>query len=266
MNSLRLYLRYVEISLRSQLQYRASFFMLFAGQFVLVGVEFAAIAALFDRFGSIRGWQLPEIALFYGVTHIGFAFAEGLARGFDTFDRMVKMGEYDRLLLRPRSTLLQVAGQEVQLMRLGRLFLGGFVLAWGVAHLGIQWSLPKMLLICFTDFGAACLFYGILILQATIAFWTVESLEILNIFTYGGTETGQYPLTIYSQGLRSVFTYLVPIACVNYIPLGLLFDGHRDLLAPQAWHCLTPLAGCLFLWVMTRFWRFGERHYVSTGS
>lgn len=248
------------------MQYRASFWMNVVGQFILVFVELLALIALFIRFGNIRGWSLPEVALFYGITHMGFAFSEGLARGFDTFGRMVKSGEFDRLLVRPRSTLLQVAGSEVQLMRIGRIVHGGAMLGWGISHLSIHWSVAKVCLIPLTLFGAICLFYGILILQATVAFWTIESLELMHILTYGGVEAGQYPLTIYSQWLRHLFTFFIPLVCVNYLPLGLLFDAHHDLVEPQAWNYLTPLAGVLFLWCMTRFWRVGERFYVSTGS
>lgn len=240
--------------------------MNFVGQFILVFVELIALIALFLRFGNIRGWTLPEVALFYGITHIGFAFAEGLARGFDLFGRMVKGGDFDRLLLRPRSTLLQVAGSEVQLMRVGRVLQGGAMLWWGASQLAIHWSIAKIFLLFFTLAGAISLFYGLLILQATIAFWTIESLELMHILTYGGVEAGQYPLSIYAPWLRHLFTFCVPLACVNYIPLGLVFNTRHDFVEPQAWNYLAPLAGFLFLWCMTRFWKVGERRYTSTGT
>ena len=38
-------------------------------------------------------------------------------------------------------------------------------------------------------------------LQATLAFWTVDSLEVAKTLTYGGVEAGQYPLDIYARWL-----------------------------------------------------------------
>ena len=59
LDNLRLYFRLLGVSLRGQMQYRASFLMLAAGQFLITGMEFVGIWALFDRFGSLRGWSLP---------------------------------------------------------------------------------------------------------------------------------------------------------------------------------------------------------------
>src|SRR5689334_7354371 len=66
----RLYRRYIGISIRSQLQYPASFVMASVGILLVTGIEFLGVWALFDRFGTIRGWSLPEVALFYGIISI----------------------------------------------------------------------------------------------------------------------------------------------------------------------------------------------------
>ena len=112
LDDLRLYGRYLAASVRGQMQYRASFAMLSLGYFTITGVEFVAILVLFDRFEGVLGWSLPEVAFLYGMVNIVFAISDAASRGFDTFGTMVKSGDFDRLLLRPRSTALQLAGQE----------------------------------------------------------------------------------------------------------------------------------------------------------
>jgi viologen exporter family transport system permease protein len=62
MHAIRLYARYASISLRGQMEYRASFLMQTAGQFLVTGIEFLGIWALFSRFGQIGGWTLGEVA------------------------------------------------------------------------------------------------------------------------------------------------------------------------------------------------------------
>lgn len=262
-DAMHLYARYVAVSLKSQLQYRASFVMTTVGYVLLTGIEFFGIWALFDRFGSLRGWRLAEVALLYGTVNVAFALAEGVGRGFDTFALLVKSGDFDRLLLRPRPTALQVAGLECQLMRVGRLLQGLAVLGWGAAHLGIAWTLPKAALLLGAIGGGACLFYGLLVIQATIAFWTVESLELFNTVTYGGIETAQFPLSIYRPWFRLFFTWVVPLACVNYLPAQAILGrpGGAGL-----WPWLSPLVGVLFLLAALQVWNFGVRHYRSTGS
>src|SRR5579862_4813843 len=126
-DTLQMYGRYVAVALRGQMQYRASFWLMTAGLFVSTAAEFAGIVFLFQRFGSLRGWTLPEVALMYGMVNVAYAITECAARGFDTFAALVKAGDFDRLLLRPRSTILQVAGRDFQLMRVGRLAQGATV-------------------------------------------------------------------------------------------------------------------------------------------
>jgi ABC-2 type transport system permease protein len=263
----RLFARYLIASLHGQMQYRTSFLMASVGQFLAVGIEFLAILALFARFGSLRGWTLPEVALLYGIANVAFALAEGLGRGFDTFSTMVRTGDFDRLLVRPLPTALQVACQEFQLLRIGRLTQGLIALFWAVSALHLHWTLPRVLLLAGAVAGGACVFYGLFVLQATLCFWTVESLEIMNALTYGGTETAQYPLPVYRPWMRRLFTYVVPLACMNYLPVGALLGhpaGTGPLPAALRW--ASPLIGVLFLLVSLQIWRLGERRYQSTGS
>lgn len=261
----RLYLVYLRASVRSQLQYRASFVLMTVGHFLVVGIEFAGVRMLFDRFGNLRGWSLAEVALLYGVANVSFAIAEGMGRGFDTFGAMVKSGDFDRLLLRPRSTAFQVAAQEVQLMRAGRLTQGLLVLTWGLWELGFSWGDPRWLPIAGGIVGGIGVFYGLFVVQATLAFWTVESLEVLNTLTYGGVETSQYPLTIYRERFRQFFTFVVPLACVNFLPVQAALH-HASLPTLLFWTVAPAVVGAAFLLAALQLWEFGVRRYRSTGS
>lgn len=266
MDTLRLYLRYVGISVRAQMQHRASFWMLAISQFLVTGTEFMAVWAMFDRFGTLRGWTLPEVALLYGLINVAFSLAEGAGRGFDVFADQVRSGDFDRLLLRPRGTAFQVAAQEWQLGRIGRLTQGLLVLLWSAAALDVVWTPARAGLAAGAVLGGACTFYGLFILQATLAFWSVQSLEVMNTVTYGGVETGSFPLSIYQPWLRRVFTYLVPLACANYFPAHALLDRTDPLGSSPLFQWLSPWVGLLFLGLSLRIWGIGVRHYRSTGS
>ena len=266
MHALRLYGRYASISLRAQLEYRASFAMQTAGQFLVTGLEFFAMVALFHRFGAIRGWTLQEVAFFYGLISITYAFADAIARGFDVFGNMVKYGDFDRLLLRPRSTVLQLFGQELTLRRIGRLAQGVGVLLFAVHALDVAWSADRVALLVFAIAGGVCLFIGLIILQATSAFWTTESLEVWNAFTYGGLAMSQYPIAIYRPWFRRFFTFVIPLACVNYFP-GVAVLGRPDPLGTSlVFQWVAPVAGPIFLLMALQCWKVGVRHYQSTGS
>lgn len=266
MNGLRLYGRYVALSLRGQMQYRASFVMLTLGHLLGTGMEFLGIWALFARFGQLGSWSLPEVALFYGIVHMAFALCDATSRGFDVLPSLIRNGEFDQLLTRPRGTVLQLAGHELTLRRVGRFAQGLVVLLWAAHALKVPWTLGKVGLLVFSIAGGACLFYGLIVFQATLAFWTTESLEVMNTVTYGGVETAQYPLTIYRGWFRRFFTWVVPLACVSYFPVLALLERTDPLGSSRTFQWLAPGIGILFLTAALQVWRIGVRHYRSTGS
>jgi ABC-2 type transport system permease protein len=257
----------VSQSIRGQLQYRVSFGLLILGTFILNGVEALGLWALFDRFGMLQSWTLAQVAFLYGTVNCVFAITEALGRGFDIFGRdFVKTGEFDRLLLRPRSTVLQLAGHELQLHRIGRFLQGLVVLGWSLSVLDIDWNAWRVLLLVFTMVSGVVFFYALFIIQASFSFWATESLEIMNVLTYGGVETATYPLAIYQRWFRRFFTFVVPLGCISYFPAVAIFGIEDPLGTGLAFQICAPVAGYLFFAASLVAWRFGIRHYTSTGS
>lgn len=258
-----LYWKLIRIAIRSQMQYPASFLMLTISHFLGTLVDILAIWVLFDRFQMIQGWTIYEVGLIYGMVHMGFALSEIFGRGFDTFSQVIKQGDFDRFLLKPISPLLQIAAREIHVARIGRFLQGFLVLLWSAHALSFSLLSLHAFVILLSVLGIATLFYGLLVMQAAISFWTIESLEVLNITTFGGLHVGQYPMSIYPRAFRLVFTLLVPLACVGYYPIAILL---RHETFPFWLSFIAPLAGFLFLFISCQFWRLGVRHYRSTGN
>lgn len=260
---MRLYFRYMLILFKSQLQYRLSFLFLTLGQCLTPFTVFAGLYFMFDRFGQIKGWTFYEVVLCFGVTNMAFSIAECFARGFDVFSSLVVSGDFDRLLVRPRSTIVQVFGSRFEFARAGRLLLSAIVLIWAACQIHIDWTPLKLTALLLMIAGGAAVFTGIFILAASISFWTVQGLEIANIFTDGGREMTQYPLSIYHKWVSRFFTFVIPFGCVNYLPL-LYILGREGASHPL--YALIPLAAFLFLLPCLLVWSIGVRHYRSTGS
>jgi ABC-2 type transport system permease protein len=262
-----LLLRYLAASLKSQAQYPGSVLLLAVGQFLGTGLEVIAMWALFDRFGSVRGFRFGEVLVFHGIVNIQYAICDLLTRGFDVLGtQFIRTGNFDRLLLRPRSLTLQLVGHDVRLSRLGRLAQGAIVLAVASERAPIDWSLARVAIAAFALAGGAALFFGLLVLQGTLAFWTVESLEIANVLTYGGVQAAEYPLAVYARWFRRLLIFGVPLGCVAYFPV-LAILGRPDPLGSPAWlGPFTPIVGFVFLALSFLAWRQGVRHYTSSGS
>ncbi len=268
MQNLRLYRRLLGAQVRSQLQYRTSFALDLVSTLLLSVTEFGAFALVLNRFGSVGGWTFGEVAFLYGLVELSFGLMDLLFGGFDpaSFGQAVRRGSLDQMLLRPVSLTLQVLGSDFSLRRLGRVASGIAVFAFALGYAQILWTPAKLLYLPLVALGIVLFFGGLFIIGGTVTFWTVESVEAMNVLTYGGSNLIQYPMTIYGEWLRRLFTFVVPAAFLNYAP-ALYFLGKPDPLGLPVWtHFLAPLAGGLVFAAALAFWRVGLRHYQGTGT
>jgi ABC-2 type transport system permease protein len=267
MNAVRLLGRYCTASIRAQMQYPANVLLLAFGGFAVTIIEVVAMWALFDRFGSVQGWRFGDAAMFFGIVSVSFTVADFLSRGFDVLGtNLIKTGDFDRILLRPRTATVQLIGYDFRLMRIGRFLQGVVVIGIATAALDFRWDVGSIALALWTIIGGVALFVGLMVLQGAVSFWTTESLEMMNLLTYGGVQAAQFPISIYERWFRSFLIFVVPIACVAYFPV-LAILGLPDPLGTPDWLLpLTPLAGFAFLGVSFIPWRAGVSKYTSTGS
>lgn len=257
---MRLYLKFFAIHIKTEMAYRASFFLSLLGRLLLLINILLGLVFLMGRFDSIGGYTLPEILLGYGVILTGFSLAEGLARGFDAFSKILREATFDRILVRPRSVVFQVICQD---LRLESLFNAGYALAvlgYAVWYSAIQWTPVKVLVLAAMVSCGTLLFFGVFMICAALCFVTLEGLEVINIFTDGVREYSKYPFHIYGKVVLTILTCIVPMALVQYWPMRYLMG------TGPSWYGALPLASLLFLLPCYGLWRLGLRHYTSTGS
>ena len=110
-----LYLRLVAARIRAQLQYRASFAMETFGTLLVSFIDFVAILVIFANVPQLGSWSMPEVALLYGISGLAFAITDLILGHLDDFPRLVRDGNFDLLLVRPRGTLFQILTGDFQL-------------------------------------------------------------------------------------------------------------------------------------------------------
>ncbi|MCA9968975.1 MAG: ABC-2 family transporter protein [Anaerolineales bacterium] len=267
-HTLGVYRRLLGAQIRSQMQYRVAFLMDLLAAALIVAVEFGSIALVLQRFEEIRGWTVAEVAFLYGLVEIAFGTMDMVFSGFDpaNFGREVRRGTFDRLLLRPVNLTVQVLGAEFALRRLGRIAFGLAIFGLALAQVEVLWTPAKLLYLPLVVLGMVCFFGGLFVIGATITFWTIESIEVMNILTYGGSFTISYPMSIYRDWLRHFFTFVLPAIFLNYYP-ALYFLDKPDPLGFPAWApFVSPLVGLGMLGLALAFWRYGVGKYQSTGT
>ena len=264
-----LYRRLVSAQIRSQMQYRTAFVFDMVAQLFGNIVDFGAVAVFFTHFPTIGGWSLGEIGLLYGLSTLSFSLADMFASGFDYAyfgPTMVQRGGFDQVLVRPVSAFLQVLASQFMIRRLGRFVQGALILALALALLHMEWTPIKIAFMLVVIVSGILFFMGLFIFGSGVSFWTVESLEAMNVLTYGGQTMISYPMHIYQDWLRSIFMFVVPMAFVNYYPSLWLLD-RPDPLGGPAWLAFLSPVVCLAVFLVgTRMWWFGVQKYTSTGS
>jgi ABC-2 type transport system permease protein len=243
------------------MQYKVSFVLTTLGQFLVSFNVFLGVLFMFDRFHQVKGYRFSEVLLCFSTVLMSYSLAEMFMRGFDLFASTISNGEFDRILLRPRSIILLVVSGKIEFTRFGRILQAIVMLTYGIMASEIVWSPIKILTLLFMILGGTVIFGCLFVIYASICFFTLEGLEFMNILTDGAREYGKYPLDIYGKGVLRFCTYLVPYTLFQYYPFLYLIGHTKDW-----WYLFFPLLGCLFLLPSLLLWRFGVKHYKSTGS
>ncbi|MDI9482636.1 MAG: ABC-2 family transporter protein [Bacillota bacterium] len=258
---MQLYIKFFAMHLKSQMQYKLSFFLTILGQFFMSFTALLGLYFMFLRFNAVEDYTFEHVLLCFAVLLMAFSIAETFGRGFDLFPQMLGNGEFDRALVRPRNIVFQVLASKMDFTRLGRLIQAILVFCYAIPNSGVIWTWDKVLTLLFMIGCGSLIFFALFIVYAGFTFFTVEGLEFMNIFTDGGREFGRYPFSIYGKNILMFLTFVIPLALFQYYPLLYLLDREKSM-----FYMFTPIIGLLFIIPSYTFFRIGLRRYKSTGS
>ena len=259
--SLKLYIKYASVCTQSVMQYKLSFLLMIIARFILAFCELIAIKFLFTDLTQIKGYTYGDVLLCFSIIQMSFTFAELFGNGFKVFSGMVRAGEFDRMMLRPCSLILQVIGSRFEVGRTGPLFTAIITLVLGIRHSQITWNIMTVWTMAAMIIGGTLLFIGLFMLEASVCFFSIEDTSLMNVLTYGAKTHGKYPIDIYGKGIMRFCTYVIPYTLIQYYPLQfLLGKTHNWYLA------FYPFGIIVFLFVCNFVWRFGVKRYKSCGS
>jgi len=258
----KLYFKYIRMHILSGLEYKGWWMMCVQTAFIVVTDPIATVL-LFSRFGSIGEWSMERILLIYALAVTSYGLAESLCRGFDSFPwKMIQSGDFDRLLLRPRSLFTQVAASYFHLHRLPRPFTGVCVILWLLPRLGVSFSFMNAAILLMALAGGLLMYSGVYVMTSGIAIFTVKGLDWIYIFTNASYQVAKCPVPYMPKVLWGAFTFLMPMLVISYYPAAAVCGWGEPLFTGL----LALPAGAAFLGISVLVWKIGVRHYKSTGS
>lgn len=245
--------------LAEQMAYRSHFalsvLLLIIGDLV---VPFVTLL-VYRSGASFPGWTLYEALLVQAV----FALAKGVAFPFffgmvGTTLSQVREGTFDLLLLRPRPVMLMSMLSGFDPDDFGRLVSGSVLFGYALSGISSPsweaWLQFTMLFIA----SIAILCSVSLFLSGMLFRW-VGSSRVFDIFD-AVTSFGMYPGTIFSKSLQNIFTYVLPVGLIAFVPAS-------ALLGRNSWGTLWALLPAfVFLLLGVLFWNRMLKSYTSAGG
>ena len=251
--------------LRGSLQYRTDTFIVIVMALAFQATGFAFAWVVLSRFESLAGWTLGQVAFLYGLRLIVHAVAGVLTGPVFGLQDQVRSGEFDRYLVRPLSPLVSFLTQSAQISILGDLLGGLAIFLWANQLVGIAWTPLAILYLAFAIAGGALAESAVRILIGALSFKFLASQSLQYLADSVFSNFANYPLTIFGGVLRAMFTVVVPLAFVAYVPATVFLDRTADLQVSPWLAYAAPLVGVIWIMAATRVFGRELRHYQSAG-
>lgn len=259
---LLLLLEYFAQYAKVRISYRADFFISTATSFAATVFSLGFVVVLFQKVPQLAGWTLPEVVFLWGFTQIPYGLFNVISLNlYDFGNNYIIEGKFDRVLLRPVSSLFQVMFETFRIESLQEIATGAFCMWWATRRLHIPWPPGKLALLAFFGICAGVIYVAVFLILATMSFWFEDRIgvhpPVWNLIAFG-----RYPLSIYSGLVQFFLCWIIPFGLASFYPsVRLLGRAVTPEYAP-----LVPVVAVVFLAVAIGLWNIGTRHYASTGS
>jgi viologen exporter family transport system permease protein len=254
--------QYFRQFVKTRLAYRVDFLVdTMAVSFSLV-VQLAVLGALFSKVESLQGWSYHQVLFIYGFSLVPLGLFNLTSINLYRFsDQFIIQGKFDRVLLRPVSTLGQVLCESFNVSGLNEIIMGLVVM--GFAGMKMQMTLEPLDILAVLVLGssASLVYSGVFLGITAVSFWHEDRMGLAPP-VYNMIRFARYPITIFGAPVRFFLTFILPFAWVAFYP-STWFLGSPEF---SRWALFTPLVGLVVFGGAVLIWRAGVHNYSSTGS
>lgn len=257
-----LFAEYFSQYAKMRMEYRGDFVVSTLTSFAATIFGLCFVLVLFNKAPSLAGWTEPEEIFLYGFSLLPAGIFNIVSLNmYDFGNNYIIEGKFDRVMLRPVSTLFQVLFEQFRLESMQEIATGLFCIWLSSRDLHVHWTTEHLLLLIFWGACAGVIYISVFLLLTTISFWFEDRVgvhpPVWNMINFG-----RYPLTIYSGAVQFFLCWIIPFGLASFYPSVRLL-GHS--ITPE-YLPFVPVVAAGFLTIAVFTWNMGTRHYSSTGS
>jgi ABC-2 type transport system permease protein len=245
-----------------QMGYRGDFIVSLLTAFAATIFGLLFVVLLFRNSPKLAGWNFPEEIFLYGFSLVPYGVFNIIASNLYNFgnDYIIE-GKFDRILLRPISSLFQILFETFRLEAMQGIVTGAFCMWWASRELHVAWPVGKVALLIFFEACASVIYVAVFLMLTCVSFWFEDRVgvhpPVWNVINFG-----RFPLSIYNGAVQFVLCWIIPFGLASFYPsVRMLGRAVVPEYAP-----LVPVVAAGFLTLAIWLWNFGTRHYSSTGS
>ncbi len=261
MNLFRLMWSYFRIGAMNELQYRANFFLQVLQSLVALATGLIGLSLVFAHTTELRGWSRPELLAVMGV-HVlmGGVIRATIQPNMERLMGDVQEGTLDFALTKPADSQVMVSVREIRIWQTVDIVMGLVLLSVAVYQLQAWLSISAVLGFVAALLLGAMTIYSFWLMLTTGAFWIVRMEQVVELFQ-GVYQAGRWPVGIYPGWLRTVLTFLVPIAFAVTVPA-------EALTGRLTWRTLlgAALLSLMLMFLARVVWRTGLRRYSGASA
>jgi ABC-2 type transport system permease protein len=258
---LRLLSTFLKVNIQQDLAYRADAIVNMALSVMWLGWELLSLSIIFSNTKQLGGWGPNELIALLGVWRlVNVVMATIVWPNTEKFNNGVRDGSLDYTFLQPVNSQLLVSISRIVVWRAWDVVLALILIVTGIVGGGGSTSPLQVLTFLALTVSGVAIIYSLWIVLISLTFWFTKFDNNVTIMA-ALMDAGRYPAQVYPFWLRTIITFVIPIAVATTIPLQAL---RGDL---QWWQMIAFLAiGAAVVFVSSRVWKAGVKRYSGASA
>lgn len=219
------------------------------------------------KFDSLNGWNMHEMLFLFSLLFLTYGIMILFFTGLRDFGEIVRNGNFDRFLLRPRGLLFQLIFVNADwFAAIGHGGLGIVLFALSASKVGICWNIWNTLYYLLAIIGGVLIQGAVFLIIATLNIYLLETNSLKELLYWNFRKFAGYPISIFHKAIQFCMIFIIPFAFVNYFPSQFLLRKPDIGQYPEVFFYLTPIVGGSWYILAYIFWRYSVRWYKSSGN